>query len=179
MGWTANSDHESKAIQSLATSDDRTVAIIAATIVEVRLREALERAIVRDEAIEKEIFRTTGPLGMFSPKISLAFLMGLISKPAWKNLDIMKNIRNRFAHYIDITDFESQPIREWCGNLVLIERHFQDLSAPKDYNPHGVDLIMYVENLDDKLKQPRWRYLMTAMLFSTALIFPKGRNPHI
>jgi hypothetical protein len=179
MGWTANSDHEAKAIEGLSTSDDRTVAIIAATIVEARLREAIERVLVRDEPVEKEMFRTTGPLGMFASKINLALLMGLISKQAWKNLDTMKNIRNRFAHYIDITDFQSQQIRDWCKNLDLIERHFQHFDAGKGYNPHGVDFIMYAENLDEKLRDPRWRYLMTAMLFSTALVFPKGRRANI
>ena len=179
MGWTANSDHESKAIQNLSTSDDRTVAIIAATIVEARLREVIERALVRDEAVEKEMFRTTGPLGMFAPKINLALLLGLISKQAWKDLNTMKNIRNRFAHYIDITDFQSQQIKDWCKNLDLIERHFQPFNAEKGNDPRGVDLIMHAENLDEKLQDPRWRYLMTAMLFSTALVFPRGRNAHI
>ena len=108
MGWSAVTDHESDAIQSLAQSDDRTIAIIAATIVEARLRAVLENSFLRDENIEDQFFKSTGPLGMFSNKIDLAFLLGLLTKEAHRDLKTMKDIRNKFAHNLEVKDFQSQ-----------------------------------------------------------------------
>jgi DNA-binding MltR family transcriptional regulator len=76
---------------------DRTAAIIAATVVEARLSSALEKRFQRDEKIQSEFFRSSGPLGSFSAKIDLAYLMGSLTKDAWHDLDLMKNIRNKFA----------------------------------------------------------------------------------
>lgn len=178
MSWSAVTDHESGAIQSLAQSDDRTIAIIAATIVEARLRMVLENSFQRDDKIEEQFFNSTGPLGMFSNKIDLALLLGLVSKEAWRDLKTMKDIRNKFAHKLEVKDFQSQQIGDWCKNFTLIEKHFEDFGT-ETKNPHGLDLIMHAENLSDLLQQARWRYLLTAQLFSTALLFPKGNRVHI
>jgi hypothetical protein len=112
MAWTLE-DHEVEAIKGLAKSDDRTAAIIGATVVEARLRSALEKRFQRDEKIEKEFFRSSGAMGSFSAKIDLAFLMGSLTKDAWHDLDLMKDIRNKFAHRIDVLDLKTQQIRDW------------------------------------------------------------------
>ena len=108
MSWISLSTEESEAIRDLHQSSDRAVAIIAATLVEARLKTALFEKFQRHEKLEKEMFRSTGPLGSFSAKIDMAFMMKIISLGAHRDLENMKNIRNRFAHYIDIKDFESQ-----------------------------------------------------------------------
>lgn len=37
--------------------------------------------------------------------------------------------------------------------------------------------MINMEGLAEKLTIPRWRYLMTAMLLTTALLFPQGDKP--
>jgi DNA-binding MltR family transcriptional regulator len=176
MGWSIVTDHEADAIKSLAERDDRTIAIIAATIVEARLKMVLENAFHRNENIESQFFKSTGPLGMFSNKIDLALLLGLITQEAWRDLKTMKDIRNKFAHNLDVRDFTTQQIRNWCENFKLIEKHFREFEPE---TTEHVNLVMYVDNLSERLAEPKWRYLLTAMLFSTALLFPLGKNPYL
>ena len=45
---------------------------------------------------------------MFSNKIDLAFLLGLLTKEAHRDLKTMKDIRNKFAHNLEVKDFQSQ-----------------------------------------------------------------------
>ena len=127
MGWSASTDHEAKAIMRLASSDDHTVAIIAGTIVEARLRQAIEKVIVRDAEIEKEMFRPSGPLGDFAAKIRLAFLLGIISKEGYDNLDILKTVRNRFAHWVEVENFKSSNVKSLTDRLSIFERHFEEI----------------------------------------------------
>jgi len=177
MSWSVKSNAEADAIRRLSSGDDHTAAIIAATIVEARLEDALKTKFQRDAAIEKEMFRTSGPLGSFSAKIKLAFLIGLISKEAYNDLDIFKDIRNRFAHWVDVESFKSSNIKSLTDRLRLIEKHFEETKEPTFKNVHKVDLIFNMPNLAETLLDPRWRYLMTAMLFGTAFMFPHGDKP--
>jgi DNA-binding MltR family transcriptional regulator len=177
MSWISLSAEESEAVHDLYQSSDRAVAIIAATLVEARIKTALLERFERHEKIEQNMFRSTGPLGSLSAKIDMILLLNIVSPDAHRDLETMKNIRNRFAHYLDIKDFESQRIADWCKNLRLIERHFVDPKtlASGEANPLGLNLQMAIEDRDEKLKSPRWRYLMTAMLFAAAFAF---HRPH-
>jgi DNA-binding MltR family transcriptional regulator len=179
MSWGVY-DHELPAMQDLKKASDRAVAIIAGSLVEARVRTALEETFHRNASIENEMFRSSGPLGSFSAKIKLAFLVGIISKEAYKELETLKDIRNRFAHYLDIKDFKSERICVWCNNLKLIEKYFQEAKPHTDLpNPHNLHLVMGINGKRRKLRSPKWRYMMTAMLLSRALMTPTGRQPRI
>jgi DNA-binding MltR family transcriptional regulator len=174
MPWTIR-DHETPAMERFTKGSDRAVAIIAGSLVEARLKEALESRFQRDPKIESEMFRSSGPLGSFSAKIKLAFLIGALTPEAYKELDRLKDVRNKFAHHLDIKDFQSQRVSDLCNNFSLIEKHFQEEMPPNvDLpNPHDVNLVIAIKLRNKKLKQARWRYLMTAMLFAHA--FASGR----
>ena len=181
MGWSTTSEHESTAIMHLAKSDDHTAAIMAAAIIEARLRQALEQQFQRNDKVEQEMFRSTGPLGSFSAKIKLAFLMGIINEETYRDLNTIKEVRNRFAHLVEVTHFDSSNIKSLTDRLSLIGKHFEDLREPGQNfaNLHKKDLMMNMEGLAEKLTIPRWRYLMTAMLLTTALLFPQGDKPMV
>jgi DNA-binding MltR family transcriptional regulator len=180
MAWVIH-EHEIPAMENFTKGSDRAVAIIAGSLVEARLREALEIRFQRDQKIEAEMFRSSGPLGSFSAKIKLAFLMRALTPEAYKELDRLKDIRNQFAHHLDIKDFQSQKISGLCANFSLIEKHFQEEMPPHvdPPNPHGVMPLIAIRLRDKKLKQARWRYIMTAQLFALALAFPRGNQPYL
>ena len=66
----------------IESGSDRAAAIIAAAFVEDHLASAIKARFHPDEKLLNETFRSTGPLGSFSAKISFAFLIGLCSKEA-------------------------------------------------------------------------------------------------
>ncbi len=115
MVWMIGSDEESAALEELSSASDRAAAILAAVIVENRLTDALKKILHDDTKVANEMFRSSGPVGVFSAKIDLAFLVGLCSADARRELVTVKDIRNAFAHSLAVTDFNTQKIE----NLTL------------------------------------------------------------
>jgi DNA-binding MltR family transcriptional regulator len=95
-------------------ASDRALGIIAASLVEIHLTKLIKQAFIPEvktgskETVQELMFHSSGPLGAFSTKIRLAYMMGLISKEFFKDLEIMKEIRNRFAHHTEIVVSISQ-----------------------------------------------------------------------
>lgn len=178
MGWTLRDD-EVDSIKELYAGSDRGAAIIAATVVEVRLTDAIKERFVRDVGIENGMFRSSGPLGSFSAKIKLSRLLGICSEEAYRDLENMKNIRNRFAHYLDVQDFEAQRIRDLCKNFRMIDKCVWEAQTGELPNPFGMNSIMGIEGRDEKFKSAKWRYLITAMLFSGSLNMRRSCGPNI
>lgn len=121
------------------------------------------------------LFRPSGALGTFSIKIDLAHLLGLLSDEAYKDLTNLKNIRNDFAHELELDSFDTPSIRDRCKNFVLIERHIGPI--PADLSPCDIpkgptfraDPYMGLPDYQQKLSDPRFRYIMTAQIISFLL----------
>lgn len=112
------------------TQSDRAAAIVAATFVEDHLTRLLRWNLEQDDKLLDQLFRPGGPMGDFGVKINLAYLIGLYSKTAWKELDTIKKIRNDFAHKMEVRDFTHGRTRELTNNLKLWEIQQIKLSAP-------------------------------------------------
>ena len=130
---------------------------------------------VRDEEIEAKgpSFTKSGPLGSWSAKNKLAFVTGLVSQDAFHDLETMTKIGIASHILFRGRDFGSDQIADWCSNLRLIEKHFQTATT-------GVAIPnMNIEDRAARLRSPRWRYLMTAMLFTTGLLFRQTTQPRL
>ena len=89
MSWSLH-DHEIPAMEDLKKASDRAAAIIAGALVEARLQSAIQSRFQRDAKIEGDMFRSTGPLGTFSAKIKLSFLLGVVTQEAHRELETIK-----------------------------------------------------------------------------------------
>jgi DNA-binding MltR family transcriptional regulator len=119
--WSHRNDDEREAHREIEESHDRAAAVVAAAFVEDRLATALKARFHQDEAITGNLFRSSGPLGSFKAKIDLAYLVGLCSKEAHSDLDIIRRIRNEFAHELTTKTFESQRVNDLTKNFALIK----------------------------------------------------------
>jgi hypothetical protein len=188
MIWHAESDDEQKAIERLAKDSDRAAAIVAATIVEIGLTKAIQNQFHPDEAIQRNLFRPSGALGSFGTKIDLAFVLGIYSADARRDLVTMKDVRNAFAHHLDIVDFDSQRIRGLCFNLKFCERFIHDMPsqahvpeekklytilkfnapAPPRAGDHAT-IRIGMADLGNRLGSARGRYITSAQIFTMLL----------
>lgn len=172
--WQVEDADESILIDTIETDSDRAAAIIAATIVERRLMQLFELRTVYDEKVNARLFMPSGPLGSFSTKIDLCRLMGWISSDAHRELVCLKDIRNAFAHHLQIKDFKSQKIADKCQNLKLIDSYMRTSE-----NVEGSPIVtitsprpkpcMWVHDFDNRKSNPKSRYLYTVQLFLFAL----------
>src|SRR5437879_2246907 len=108
-------------LHDLANGEDRTTAIIGAAFVENILEEWLRRFLQHGEKT-------------FRAKIKLCFTLGLIGPIAHEDFDLIRKMRNKFAHETLMHDarnqlasvsFKTPQISAWSNNLKLWERVFR------------------------------------------------------
>jgi DNA-binding MltR family transcriptional regulator len=183
---TAN-PKDTAAIVELQTASDRAAAIVAASFVEVRLTGLLKEAFIKEKAKKDEttvyskMFHSSGPLGSFSSRIRLAYLLGLVSTECFKNLENMKEIRNQFAHHLEIGSFDTQSIRARCKNFTMVDKYVIDSKDEVHGHPKAL-FGMEVLGAWTKLTVPKERYILTAQMLCIGLQHAtpntRPRRPH-
>ncbi|WP_345984756.1 MltR family transcriptional regulator [Sulfurimonas sp. HSL-1656] len=102
---------------ALSTETDRGCALFASSYLDKALSDLLYCALAYDKKIENDLFEGTAPLAAFSARIKMAFYLGKISKVERRDLDLIRKIRNEFAHNADAIDFEEEKIKNQCREL--------------------------------------------------------------
>jgi DNA-binding MltR family transcriptional regulator len=122
--------------EQLSQKDDRGTAIICASMVEDRLRWLLETQFIvgLSETRRDRIFTGYGPLASFAAKTEVAFALGLVKEELREQLQLIGQIRNKFAHNFRRVRFSDHNIAELCGKLrkfdiegLPIKEEFQEL----------------------------------------------------
>lgn len=144
--WRYESEKELAAFKALKDEADRSAAIIAATFVEDRLTRKL-KANLRDdtstkETARRELFRSTGPLGVFATKIRMGFMMRFYGGIAYKDLTTIKEIRNKFAHSMDVLSFQTTEIVNLCKNLKIVEHYVVPTSVGQSISLSGDPVVV-------------------------------------
>jgi hypothetical protein len=162
----------------LNSATDRAAAIVGGSIVELALQSALEAQLHRDEKLTDSLFRPSGAFGAFATKINLGFLVGIYGQNGRKELTIIKNIRNAFAHRLDIDGFDDMAIRDEVLNLTFGDRYAIDVKQqpPQNRDPSlpigDWPWWFSVMNKDEALKSPRQRFLMSVSAMTYGLSLP-------
>lgn len=107
--------------EEIESGSDRAAAVVAGSFVEQHLETAIKRRLEFHETLLEDMFRPSGPLGPFSVKISTGFLLGLYKENARKELATIKDIRNAFAHKLEVRDFSNQRMADLTKNLTMVD----------------------------------------------------------
>jgi DNA-binding MltR family transcriptional regulator len=187
MQWLVTSPEDMAVLDEIKGASDRALGIIAESLVEIHLTKLIKQAFIQEtkvgskETVQAKMFQSSGPLGPFSTKIRMAYLMGLISEEFFKNLEIMRDIRNRFAHYTEIGSFDHQEISSRCSNFTLVDKYISDETAGRHGDPSAV-FLYEKPGADELLKIPKHRYVLSAHIFSMgiqhATVNPKPFRPN-
>jgi len=106
--------------KALTPETDRGCALMAAAFLDEKLKELLKANLVNDTKLVHKAFDASGPLGSFSSRIDMAYLLGLIPKNSHRDLHLLRKIRNDFAHISDNLNFETTNISARCNELFFI-----------------------------------------------------------
>lgn len=101
----------------LTEETDRGCVLMAAAYLDSELKKLIRAKLVKNEATTKEIFGHNGALGSFSSRIDFAYLLGLISYATRLNLNLLRKIRNEFAHTASPINFKTPGISSRCNEL--------------------------------------------------------------
>jgi DNA-binding MltR family transcriptional regulator len=89
-------------------------------MLDLALTAALKEHLQKHEKVADAFFAITGPVGDLATKIDLALLAGLVGKTMYRDLVTIKDIRNYFAHKLNVSDFKSEAIRTLAANLKIL-----------------------------------------------------------
>jgi len=103
--------------QSLSEETDRGCALMAAAYLDSELEKLLSKHFVDNENIKKEMFGHSRPLGSFSSRIDMAYLLGLIGPKAHRDLHLIRKVRNEFGHVPTPISFDDPALASRCREL--------------------------------------------------------------
>ena len=112
----SNRDREPEFVQFgefLATfnkESDRGAALVAASMLDERLEEILHSFFVETTASRDLLAGFNAPLGTFSSRASASFALGLIQENEFKEITLIRKIRNEFGHGWEPMSFSSERI---------------------------------------------------------------------
>jgi hypothetical protein len=184
--WANLSPEEIAAISEMESLPDRAAGIVGATILESRLGDRLKRdtadfTINGKFTLHQRMFNHSGPLGSFSAQIHLGFMLRIYDEQAWRDLDIIRGIRNDFAHRAGVGSFDTGSVRDRCSNLKACETQFSERKEGENWvistaesSDGSVEMLMQITDLNARLENARQRYLMCVQYYSTYLMHPFG-----
>jgi hypothetical protein len=108
-------------MEELFQSSDRVAAIMCAALVEHELMNAIS-ARLEDAGDVSALFHSgeASPFGTFKQRIVAGKALGIYRAETAADLDLIRDIRNQFAHALLRIDFENEHISATCTDL----RHY-------------------------------------------------------
>jgi hypothetical protein len=105
--------------ETSAEKNDRGAAILLATNVENALQGAITQIIEIEKGQHNKLFGLNAPLGSFANMITMAHAMRVFGNETRSNLDVIRRVRNAFAHAKLPIDFETPQIARACEFLKI------------------------------------------------------------
>ncbi len=103
---------------------------------------------------DEELFSNRGPFADFSARIGTSHAFGIIGPQTHHDLNLIRRIRNEFAHTLKSLDFASAPIASRCSELKLPDEVKGSFRPP----PY------------DQISDPRDRYLFVCSYVMSQLM---------
>ncbi len=156
---TVSTEHPNvvRVMDALRYESDRGVALAGVAFVDEILKNLLETyfkfgvkrfGAVRDQkAVIKSARELLSfkDLGSFYTKLNLAYVLGLLSQKTFHNLKIAGNIRNDFAHQLDVSNFNDEPVKQKVKRLRV------PLDAIESSDPDETNKLLFVAALGGAL----------------------------
>ncbi len=104
-------------IDELNKETDRGLPLVAAALVDEKLLETLRSFFCNKSAAEKLLDESNAPLGTFSSRTEACFALGLIDEFEYKEISLIRKIRNEFARARHGMSFQNEKVSGLCSSL--------------------------------------------------------------
>ena len=115
-------------LEVVRNESGRGAVLVFATMLDEQLKKAIDAFLVDNSTIVKLTEGFNAPIGTFSTRSLLAFGLGLISEREYNEIELIRKVRNEFAHSIDMT-FEQPSVSSRCK---LLSWAIDEYPAPRD-----------------------------------------------
>jgi hypothetical protein len=100
---------------------DRAAAVLAVAYLDSRLETLLRTKFVAGPKFVEDLLTRQGGLSSFSARISIAYAVGLISMRSAKDLHLVRQIRNDFAHQLHGLSFKTHGIASRVAKFNILQ----------------------------------------------------------
>lgn len=104
----------------LVSESDRGCALIAAAFLDEAFDTLLRARMVANKQNTDGLLQQGRPLSSFSTKIRVSYAMGFIPEEVFRDVSIIREIRNKFAHLHGPLSFNDESIADQCKSLRLV-----------------------------------------------------------
>lgn len=105
-------------MEEFQAESDRACSVLGAAFLDEHLRALLEAFFVdHPERIQNLFKDAAGPLASFSSRINMAYALGFLAPNELRDLDLIRKIRNVFAHELHDVTFVSPSVASRCAEL--------------------------------------------------------------
>lgn len=138
---------------------DRGAALVAATLIEELLKRCLLAFMVDNKGAKGLFDGMNAPLHGFSSRIAAAYGLGLISNEEYEDCQIIRKVRNEFAHTLG-TNYENKKIIGLCANLHGSAKPYGDgqVNTRGQFSTAAVALILNLTNRPHYIGRKRLTY---------------------
>lgn len=119
-----DTENLNKFLKEFQKETDRATAILGVCYLDKTIENLLTKFFIpNSKFIEKYIIGNslTTAIDTFSKKIRLAYGLGLLREEEYNDLEIIRDIRNDFAHKLHGLSFETQSIKDKSFNLKIAQ----------------------------------------------------------
>ena len=142
--------------QELGTESDRGATILASVWIDNLLERKL-RSLFKEgsSAARRNLFELNGPFSSFSSKILAAYSLGWIHSDVFHDINLIRKIRNQFAHNLHGVNLESTEIRRLIDKFRIPTRHYSDwFELQAVASSDGKAAILYTGEPPDDAGEP-------------------------
>jgi hypothetical protein len=147
-------------LDELNRESARGAVLVSSSMIDGLLRRTILSFLIQREGTEKLLDGFNAPLGTFSARILTAVSLGVISETEYQDCQVIRNIRNAFAHDVNVS-FENSAISDACSKLMLSAKDYDDVrvDARGRFTTAAVWLILNLTNRPHYAAQRRLCYV--------------------
>ena len=126
---------------------DRGVALSGSAMLENQLGEILGSFFVPNKGSKILLSDSNAPLASFSARAAAALALGLISRDEFEEMNLIRKIRNKFAHNV-LVSFSQRDIAGYCSSLRYSAKSYDDVvvNARSSFTTAVVAIVLNLNN---------------------------------
>jgi DNA-binding MltR family transcriptional regulator len=149
---------------------DRGAALVGGAYLDALLAGMLRAHFVDDCRVVDDLLGVDRPLGSYGTRTRITFVLGLIRRDQFDDLQTIGTIRNAFGHRHGRLNFEDQPVCDYVKRLQQLG-HMETLRS--QMSPDEQALLI------DRFQTLRQQFFGTVLHIAIGLIVRGGRLQHI
>ncbi|MCZ4314629.1 MltR family transcriptional regulator [Comamonadaceae bacterium G21597-S1] len=110
-------EYMSAFLEEFQSESDRGAALVGAALLDARLERLLLSHMLPGKVADELVSGGNAPLGAFSSRIKVCWALGLITTVERDDLNVVRSIRNEFAHREHGISFIDSKISGFCSSL--------------------------------------------------------------